>query len=274
MTEDTLLLISRGGSQAREVFETHANRLERRGVAGSVRVTLYEREPVRELAEEFAALDADRVRALPLSVAHDRDTAEDIPGALSYVPGETYYGDPIGTSPAVTRALIDRAGERLALDDRTSVLLVGYGDSSRPHARRAIETHAARIRDRTDADEVSCAYLLQNPAVECARYTVTNDRVVAVPVFFASDEITEERIPAKLELDRGGIEYASPVGTHPKLTDAIHAEAAKTRVLDDGQSDTGDDGTANEAGSDISTVGRTAASPLVTDGEGSTNDVG
>jgi sirohydrochlorin ferrochelatase len=101
------------------------------------------------------------------------------------------------------------------------------------------EYHATRLREQTEYDEVLGCYLLQNPAVECVRYNLTNPSAVAVPLFLSETEATERRIPAKLELDRGGVEYASVLGDHPKITDALHAEIEKQRTLraSDGHSD-------------------------------------
>ncbi|MFC7197472.1 sirohydrochlorin chelatase [Halosimplex aquaticum] len=96
-----------------------------------------------------------------------------------------------------------------------SLVLVGFGSSSKPHHRRTADYHAERLRERTDYGAVLTCYLLQNPAVECVRYGVSTDRAVAVPLFLARSEATEERVPTELELDRGGIEYAEPLGAHP-----------------------------------------------------------
>lgn len=52
---------------------------------------------------------------------------------------------------------------------------------------------------------------------------------MAVPLFVTRTEATERRIPE--EPRRKGIKYAEPLGTHPRLTDAIHAEVAKQRTL-------------------------------------------
>jgi len=108
---------------------------------------------------------------------------------------------------------------------------VGFGSSSKPHHRQLVEYHASRLREQTAYGEVVRCYLLQNPAVECVRYNITNPSAVAVPLFMHSSSATEEEIPEKLELDRGGIEYATPLGDAPRVTDALAAEVEKQRTL-------------------------------------------
>jgi sirohydrochlorin ferrochelatase len=262
MTHETVLLVGRRGENAEAVLDIHAERLRDRGVGDDVRTATYEREPVRELRDEFAALSADRVYALPTTLAHSYETTEDLPAALSSVHGEVRYCEPVGRSPAVTGVVEDRATERVTADPSASLLLIGFGNSSQSYHRQAAEYHAARLRERTAYGEVRTSFLLQNPAVECARYNVSGDRVVAVPLFVARSDATEREVPAKLELDRGGVEYADPFGTHPGVTDAFEAEVTRQRVLSAG-------------GSTPSTFESTLTSsrtPLATDGEGPVRD--
>jgi len=230
MTRDTLLLVCRdaGGPAA---VETHRERLQRRTVADSVLVASYGHEPVRELREQLLRIDADRVFAVPMCMAHSRETTAAIPSALSYLDGFVAYCEPVGRSPAITRAVLDRSTAHVEPTPESSLVLVGLGSSGTPYHRQVVEYHAARIRQESDYGEVVTSYLVQNPAVECVRYNVTNDRAVATPLILESSTATEERIPAKLELERGGIEYADPLGAHPLVTDAIESEVAKQRVL-------------------------------------------
>jgi sirohydrochlorin ferrochelatase len=258
MPDDALLLIGRASVNAGEVLATHAGRIERRGGVDAVHVATYESEPVRELREEFAALSADRVYAVPMCAAHTRETAELLPAALSAVPGELRYCEPVGASPAVTEALVDRAADRAPADDDVSLALVGFGSSSKPYQRRVADYHAARIRERDGFGEVLTCYLLENPAVECVRYNVSGASCVAVPLFLTRTEATEQTIPGKLELDRGGMAYGDPLGTHPRVTDAIHAGFERQRVL------ATERGAVHSAGADL--PGRSR--PVATDGEG------
>lgn len=232
MTSDALLLVGRGTGQAVPVLETHAARLQARGVVDETHVATYDVEPARELRDQLADVDADRVFAVPTSVAHTNDTVGELPGLLDAVDGDLRYCEPVGYSPSITTLLDRRAAAVGAGETPTSIALVGLGSSTGPHSRQVLEYHAERLRETYD-EVVSC-YLVQNPTVECVRYNVTNDRVVAVPVFLADCEATEQRIPEKLELDRGGIDYTAPLGDDPLVTDAIESRIAPERLAGDG----------------------------------------
>lgn len=259
MQTEAIVLIGRQSTHAQHPYETHAARLERRGVADEVHTATYESEPVRELRNQLEAITTDRVYAVPMTVAHTFDTLGDVPAALSHVPGEVQYCEPPGRTAAVTEAITGRAAEQVPPGEDVSLVLVGFGSSSKPYHRQTTEYHETRIEERSEYGEVVSCYLLQNPAVECVRYAVSNDRAVAVPLFLARREATEEQIPEKLDLDRGGIAYADPLGDHPRTTDAVHAEVAKQRVLAERDGRTG---TSLEA--DLVETRR----PVATDGEG------
>lgn len=257
MTGDTLVLVGREGSQDRETLRTHAARLERRGLVERAEVATYGEEPVHELRDRLAGIGAGRAFVLPARLARSHETTDAIPAALSALDAEVRYCEPIGSSPALTDLVIERARAALeASDEDSTLVLVALGSSSLPHDRETTEYHAARLRERSDYAAVVTSYVLQNPAVECARYNVPTDRAVAVPLFLTRNETTDERIPAKLELDRGGIEYAAPFGEDHRVTDAIHAEVARQRALAE----------AGEQGFAASLPGKSRR--LATDGEG------
>jgi sirohydrochlorin ferrochelatase len=259
MTSETILLIARETRNARELLEEHADRLRRRSVVDAVEVATYESEPVRELRGRFERLTADVVYAVPVCAAHTHETIDAVPAALSYVSGDVRYCEPIGRSPVVTEVIEERGADLRPPSEDVSLVLVGFGSSSKPYHRQTTDYHAARLREGSDYGEVLTCYLLQNPAVECVRYNATGDRSVAVPLFFSRTEATEDRIPAELELDRGGIEYAAPLGGHPRITDAIHGEVEKQRAL------AGDDASVGAAFEAQLTRTRR---PVATDGEG------
>ncbi len=231
MTAGTLLLVGREGSGAREVYETHAERLRERGAAESVRVATWEHDPQRELRGAVADLPSGRAYTVPMCLAHTHETTEALPAAFSSFGGEMQYCEPVGRSPSVTGAMLERAGAEASAGPETSLVLVGFGNTTGTYHRQVTEYHAAHARGRTEYGDVLTCYLTQNPAVECVRYNVHTESAVAVPLFVAPSPATEERIPAKLELDRGGIEYADPLGTHPGITDAIQDRLETGRVL-------------------------------------------
>lgn len=234
---DTLLLAAREHVGA--IATRHAERLRERSVADRVVVSTYERDP--------SELEADPGRGttyvVPMAPAPTHDTTRAIPGALP----AAHHCEPVGTSPAIVRGLADRARNAISADERTSLALVAFGDTSADGSRSTAEQQAARLRETTAYGEVTTAYLLQNPAVECLRYNLSGDRAVVVPFFLAACEETDRAIPERIELDRGGLAYADPLGTHEAVTDAIEAEFAKARALGSGTA---------------------AVSPVATDGHG------
>jgi sirohydrochlorin ferrochelatase len=125
----------------------------------------------------------------------------------------------------------ERATELVPAGPDTTLVLIGQGSSSQPYNRQMTEYHASRIAAETDYAAVEPSYLLQNPAVECVRYAVETERSVAVPLFLTANETTDRRVPAKLELDRGGVAYADPLGEHSLVTDAIEGEITRQRAL-------------------------------------------
>lgn len=220
---DTLLLVGR--THAADVARVHADRLRARGVADRVSVATY--------ADDPATLDPATdgvVYVVPMAAAPDRETTRAIPGAFP----NARHCEPVGTSPAVARAIADRARETLPATPDVSLALVAFGDGSGSGSWRTTEQQADRLRETTEYGDVTTAYLLQNPAVECLRYNLSGDRAVVVPFFMAPSEETERAIPDKLELDRGGLVYADPLGEHEAVTDAIEAELAKARAIDSG----------------------------------------
>ncbi|NEU58226.1 CbiX/SirB N-terminal domain-containing protein [Halorussus sp. MSC15.2] len=236
MTEEAIVLVGTDTPDAREVLRTHARRLRDRAVTDAVHTGFYGSEPIRDLRDTLESVAADAAYVVPMRAAHTHETTDDVPAALSYLPCDARYCEPVGRSSATTGVLAERAAARVTPGEDATLVLVAFGSSSLPYQRQTAEYHAARLREQSDYGEVVTSFLVQNPAVECARYNVSNDRAVAVPLFVHRSEATDERIPAKLELDRGGVEYADPLGAHPRITRAIRAEVEKQRILatDDG----------------------------------------
>lgn len=259
MTEEALVLVGKDSPDAREVLRTHAQRLRTRPVADAVHTAFYGDEPSLDLRETFESVDADVTYAVPMFAAHTHETTDALPAALSYLSADVRYCEPIGRSSATTGVLVERAAARVRPDADATLVLVAFGSSSLPFQRQTAEYHAARIREQSEYGEVVVCYLVQNPAVECVRYNVTNDRAVAVPFFAARCEATEEGIPAKLDLDRAGVEYADPLGAHPRITRAIQATVEKERVL------AADD----ESPASFETSLARTCRPVATDGKGS-----
>lgn len=222
MSRETLVLVGRNA--VRSVAERHADRLRNTHIADTVVTATYGTEPYPELEATLSEVRGERAYVVPLCFAHTLETLKDVPRALSRLSGEVRYCEPIGTRQAVTDAIRNRAREA---SDADALVLVALGNSRDDHARTATTFHAARLR--AEFDEVRTAYLLQSPAVECARYTLEADHAVACPLFVADCEATRTQIPEHLELDRGGIDYADPFGADDVVTDAIAAAVERAR---------------------------------------------
>jgi sirohydrochlorin ferrochelatase len=255
-TTDALVLVARESPAAAGVLGTHARRLREQELADAVHVATWVEEPGRELRARFASVEADRVFVVPVRAAHARATTDGVPAAFDALDGAVRYCEPAGPSPGVTDALAARAAEQVEPGRDASLLLVGLGSGDQPFERQAADYHAARLREATPYGQVTSAFLLQNPAVECARYQLNNDRAVAVPLPLVPSAATTDRMPRKLELDRGGLAYADPLGDHPAVTDAIAARVAERRAGEDGPTVSFEDELAAEA------------QQLATDGDG------
>lgn len=232
MTPGTLLLVGRRTAASPQPIQTHARRLRDRNIADTVRVETYDEtwdDPVADTAPERVD---EPVLVVPLTVAYTNETRHVISSIARRWGDAVSLCDPIGHSPALTDVIAERADEHADRPDETSLLLVGLGSGSLSDQRRTVQYHEQRLRDRTAYDEVRSCYVLQDPVVECARYHVSNEAVVAVPVFVSPSPVTEETIPERLDIDRGGIDYAAPIGAHERLTDAIHADVVRHRALE------------------------------------------
>ncbi|MFB6083280.1 MAG: CbiX/SirB N-terminal domain-containing protein [Halorientalis sp.] len=231
MSQDTLVLVGQEGTHARETLATHAERIEGRGTVDAAHAVTYAEEPGRDLRERFRALPEGVLYVVPASLAHSRETTDVLPRTFAAFDGSVRYCEPVGANPAITRLVTERATALVEAGSDATLVLVGQGSSSQPYHRQMVEYHASRVAERTDYAAVEPSYLLQNPAVECVRYAVETERSVAVPLFLTANATTESRIPAKLELDRGGMAYADPLGDHSLVTDAIEGEITRQRAL-------------------------------------------
>lgn len=223
MPRETVVLVGR--NEVQSVAEQHADRLRNANIVDTVTTATYELEPESELRETLSDVRGDQIYAVPICFAHTHETLKDIPRALKRLSGEVQYCDPIGKHQTVTEAIRSRA---VAASDADALILVALGNSRDSYARTAAKSHAARLR--AGFDEVRTTYLLQSPAVECARYTLEADHAVACPLFVSECEATRDRIPEQLELHRGGIDYAEPFGAHDAVTDAISVAVERARA--------------------------------------------
>jgi len=234
MINGTLLLVGRytdGSSQATEV---HAERLRDRDIAASVRVARYDR--THAVNGDGAALsgvdppDDGAVFLLPAVMANTRATGHAVRSIAASLPDPVCVCDPIGRAPVVSRLLLERAESAVEPSAETALVLVGFGSGSPPESRGPLGYHERRLREQSDYGDVQSCYLLQDPAAECVRYNTSGRRMAVVPAFISPGPAIRTEIRAKIRDER--VTYAEPIGTHPLLTDAMHAAVTKRYVLE------------------------------------------
>jgi sirohydrochlorin ferrochelatase len=105
MTTESIQLIGRATCNAHGVFETPASRLSDRAAVDDVEIATDGGDPIRELGGTFERTAAGSVYAVPVSAAHSHEAVDDIPAALSYLPGNVQYREPLARSPAITEPI-------------------------------------------------------------------------------------------------------------------------------------------------------------------------
>lgn len=225
---DALVLVGRRTSRSETVLETHARRLRERGVTDRVAVVQYEQEPKRTVVDAVADLDASSSFVVPLVIDREHFPTSAVSAAT---PDEVHVADPVGNSPAVADAVLERATQASEVPSKTSVVLAGLGRGSDGRSERAVEYHADRLRRTTDFEQVRTGYLAADPSLECVAYELTGEETVVVPVFVAADEATRRRVRDRLGADAATTTQTDPLGTTEWLTSAVQAELARLQVL-------------------------------------------
>lgn len=118
------------------------------------------------------------------------------------------------------------------------LLIVGHGSTVNPDSSRPTLAHAAEIRRRNIFGEVQSAFWKEEPSLRDALLLFDPRRirkVFVVPNFISEGYFTQTVIPRELELNgrttkrsSGQIwKYASPVGSHPLMTELLLECAGK-----------------------------------------------
>ncbi|NHN60541.1 CbiX/SirB N-terminal domain-containing protein [Halorussus rarus] len=231
-----------------------------RGAFAEVRPAFWKEAP--SFREVCHTVDADEAVVVPLFVSEgyfveqvlprefalgERDRGED---------GPTFrYADPVGTHPAMTDVIAERAERLLAgeaadatADDAgpvapedAALAVVGHGTERNPNSADAVYQHVEALRERSDFAEVDALFMDEAPYVEDVREEFDADEIAVVPLFVADGFHTQDEIPELLGLTddpRSGypvpatvedrrIWYASAVGTDPLVVDVVLERAAE-----------------------------------------------
>ena len=113
-----------------------------------------------------------------------------------------------------------------------SILLVGRDAEA---LGELLETHAARLRERTDVASIQTATYEDEPIRELGPTleSLTADTVYVVPMVAAHTRDTTTEIPAALSTVPGTVRYCEPVGQSPAITDVL-AQRGADEVAPDG----------------------------------------
>jgi sirohydrochlorin cobaltochelatase len=208
---------------------------------------------------------AHRVFIVPMFVSEGYFTQEVIPPELGFCrPGETnfprvqqrggqtfYYCGPVGTHPAMTEVLLDRARgivatfpfPRAPKPSDTALFIAGHGTGNNEHSRQAIEQQARLIRARQLYAEVHAVFMEEDPRIgDCCRLASARN-IVMVPFFISDGQHSYQDIPALLgvpeqvvrerlkqgrptwrnptERDGKRIWYTASIGSEPSLSDVV-----------------------------------------------------
>ena len=117
----------------------------------------------------------------------------------------------------------------------SALVIVGHGSTLNPDSSAPTHDHADAIRARGVFGEVAVCFWKEEPAMREVLRMVESDDVYVVPDFISEGYFTRTVIPRELELDgplttRGGrtIKYCDPVGSHPRMTEALLRRAKET----------------------------------------------
>lgn len=224
-----------------------------------VREAFWKQEP--QVKEVLADMTAQRVFIVPLFVSEGYFSENVIPKELGFGAAEErsvntggksiYYCKPVGSHPEVTDLILDRA---LGIIDTfpyprkpdplaTTLFVAGHGTERDPESRKAMDWHAARIRDRKIFADCHAIFLEEKPGI-CDCYDLAQTRnIVVVPLLIGEGDHTQKDIPKMLGEAERVIEkrlannqppwrnptekqgklvwYASALGLEPRLANII-----------------------------------------------------
>jgi len=110
----------------------------------------------------------------------------------------------------------------------TALLLVGHGSTLNPDSSEPTHAHADLIRERGIFDEVHCCFWKEEPSMREVLASIAAREIYIVPNFISEGYFTQSVIPREFELtgpvtEKEGytLKYCDPVGSHPRMTEAI-----------------------------------------------------
>lgn len=114
------------------------------------------------------------------------------------------------------------------MTDRPSLLVAAHGFVRERESTYPAREHVWRLRG-TDAFDDVCAGLVNGePGIESQVHSIDGGRLVVVPLFMSDGYFVGTVVPDHVESacpEDVTVEYAEPVGTHPRITDVIMRSA-------------------------------------------------
>lgn len=238
------------------VFQ-HVAELRRRAIFGEVREAFWKQEP--QVKKVLAEITAPRVFIVPLFISEGYFSDDVIPRELGFgtnakleTPSSTtFYCEPVGTHPSMTKVLLARAREvlekfpfpRPAKAKDTTLFIAGHGTERNENSRVAIVRQVELIQVTGEFAGVHAVFMEEAPRIETSFALAQTKNMVVVPFFISDGMHTQEDIPVLLgepkrivaervaahqpswrnPTERNGklVWYSASVGTDPHMADVI-----------------------------------------------------
>lgn len=226
-----LLLVGHGShlnADSSAPVYTHAKAIRERGLFDEVRTAFWKEEP--SLSRALDGCDSNDVTVVPVFMSAGYFTNEVIPremglsGRVTCLRGRRVrYTDPVGSHPALAKAIVQRALEAGATPDQALAVL-GHGTERNRQSQANIYQQTENVRALGGFVEVVTLFMDQAPGMDEVFALTTAPGVVVVPVFIADGWHAGQTIPDELGgLASAGrrLRYAAAVGTHPGVADVI-----------------------------------------------------
>ena len=230
----------------------HAEEIRRRNIFAEVHVAFWKEEP--NFRQALRQTRRRQVYVTPNFISSGYFTEQIIPRELGLAGPVTHQDDrdifycpPVGLNPAMTEALLRRAGEVVAASTeripdpaKTACLFIcGHGTSLNDNSTKIIHEQAEIIRARGLYADCQAVLMEQHPFVKDWRALTACPDVVVVPFFISDGLHSFEDIPVLLGLTHNIREkaftnphrenerrlwYATAIGTEAFLADVILAQ--------------------------------------------------
>jgi sirohydrochlorin cobaltochelatase len=226
---------------------THAADIRRRNIFAEVQCAFWKEEPsLRDALLFFRDGGIQDVYVVPNFISEGYFTQTVIPrelelsGAITERPsGQIWkYCEPVGSNPAMTDLLLERAREIApnAVPAETSLLIVAHGTELNDNSAVAAKREAEKVRGRADFAQVLNVYMEEPPLVADWPKLTRTPNVIVVPFFISDGLHSYEDIPVLLgippksgpahQVHARSLYYASALGTAPAFADLIIAQTA------------------------------------------------